>query len=608
MTRMKSFITQFGCVLLITALLLSNLGSTAASSDYTQSFVSSYPSYNRTIEVGSTISTPTYANAFNWLNSNTATLQLSAAQGAASGTVKGLQPGVATVAVGSRGGQISELNFSVVDSSNITSYTLIGGIEGSLANKAASLTIPIVTVPAVAKNRITWQSLNPAVASVTGDVVTAQVVNGATLILGTFNDKWGVEHSIPYLVIVGNGGSSEDSSGGGSGFHYRPLNKPTNIYEKVDADGNPTKPPTFIFNPGGNPGDGQDREAVIDSDGNFWVQETPPGNIWLPITDNGKLDTDKTIWGGADGKPGGSDDQKANHFGSSWWVNKGQNVWQEVLNPQTLGDLVGGGIDRNPATYPVQPIYDNTSNDGKYYVGPLGPNDEGHYFFYGDPTTNPDGMLDSSASSTAGDDVLYYQNADGSMTTTKPAPKDTTDFISPPNGATVTLDGIEWIKVRNDYKEGQEYVLLMLKEVIGPFPYGADNASNLDFLESSIRHELDKWYAALQAPVLKTLAMQAMTGTSPNKSWPSYSPTGVYAHIPRKADVQDLPFDACFLPGVIYWLADPASSPDQDNWTNQATVRYDGTFGIRNNAIFTPGSPNTRPIVWIRVPGSKIVP
>ncbi|MCL2775282.1 MAG: hypothetical protein FWD71_18335, partial [Oscillospiraceae bacterium] len=96
------------------------------------------------------------------------------------------------------------------------------------------------------------------------------------------------------------------------------------------------------------------------------------------------------------------------------------NVWQKVTGPTVLGPLTGGGPDRDPTTNPVTQIYDNTANDAKYYVGPLGPDSDGNYYYYGDPKPNSDNSLDSTADNKYGDDVIYYKDDNGNMTTAKP--------------------------------------------------------------------------------------------------------------------------------------------------------------------------------------------
>jgi hypothetical protein len=103
----------------------------------------------------------------------------------------------------------------------------------------------------------------------------------------------------------------------------------------------------------------------------------------------------------------------AKKFGNDYWVDRGQNIWQKVTAPTTLGPLTGGGLSKNPASENVTPIFDNTAKDGKYYVGPV---TEGiDTLYYGDPKTGGNGTVDSTASGIQGDDVKYTRDANGNM-------------------------------------------------------------------------------------------------------------------------------------------------------------------------------------------------
>ncbi|MCL2775292.1 MAG: hypothetical protein FWD71_18385, partial [Oscillospiraceae bacterium] len=115
------------------------------------------------------------------------------------------------------------------------------------------------------------------------------------------------------------------------------------------------------------------------------------------------------------------------------------NVWQKVTGPTVLGPLTGGGPDRDPTTNPVTQIYDNTANDARYYVGPIGSGNDQYY--YGDPRIGGDGYLDSTADNKYGDDVIYYKNANGDMTTENP--NDIVSVNVNPNIVTVIKGGTQ---------------------------------------------------------------------------------------------------------------------------------------------------------------------
>ncbi|MCL2188399.1 MAG: hypothetical protein FWC16_07815 [Defluviitaleaceae bacterium] len=198
--------------------------------------------------------------------------------------------------------------------------------------------------------------------------------------------------------------------------HFRPVGHPPHVFEKVDENGNGKNPPEYVYNPDDQPGNGKDQNAVKDKDGNFWAEATPPGNIWRPIDENGNTKDADAVWGGANGKPGDGDDKKATQFGGNWWVDMGQNVWRRVMNKNTLGPLTGGGTSQDPSNTPGTPVYED--KNGKYYIKD-GKDADGNDLYYGDPFGG-NTLLDSTQNGLEGDDVIYYKDANGNMTTTKP--------------------------------------------------------------------------------------------------------------------------------------------------------------------------------------------
>jgi len=148
----------------------------------------------------------------------------------------------------------------------------------------------------------------------------------------------------------------------------------------------------------------------------FYVEDPDGSNIWKPVDEDGSLDEDAAVWGGENGQPGDADDLPVKKFGDSYWVSMGQNVWRKV-NPsgsdnKELGPLTGGGPNRNPETSPVAKIIFNP-RDGRYYVGPLGPDASGNEYYYGDPGTGGDGFVDSTQAGPEGDDVVWYLTGSG---------------------------------------------------------------------------------------------------------------------------------------------------------------------------------------------------
>ena len=198
--------------------------------------------------------------------------------------------------------------------------------------------------------------------------------------------------------------------------HFRPVGNPPHIFEKVDENGKGKNPPEYVYNPDDKPGNGNDRPAIPDGNGTFWVEEKPPGNVWLPVDNNGYPDADKAKWGGPDLKPGGGDDKNVKKIGGDWWVDMGQNVWRKVTNKFTLGPLTGGGPTHDPVASPGTPVFED--KNGKYYIK-NGKDSDNNDLYYGDPA-NGNGYLDSTQNGLGGDDVIYYKDKDGNMTTVKP--------------------------------------------------------------------------------------------------------------------------------------------------------------------------------------------
>ena len=597
MFKNRKIIATLTAAAMLMALLIANLAGTfAQQNDYTESFTDPYAQYVITLEVNQTASTPSNTRAFSWTNGDSTVLAMTAGPSAKSASVQGLKPGVSTVVAGLDNGQILSYRYKVVDNTNITSYTVTGGLEGLIGKKDGTLVIPVSTTPGAAVDKITWVSLNGNVASISGRTITAVADSGSAIILGTFADKWGVAHTIPFLVTIGAGSGSGNTGGnrglltelilegigklnenpnpytkdslndlrdaviggtavannknasdseidnaiadlqnalnnlqnkpilpegvleGDDGNYYKPVGNPPNVFEEVDENGNSkSNPPKFVYNPNGKPGNGNDRPAISDGKGGFLVEdpegsniwkkvgndgklvnhpviwggkdrnpnssdarpafpdgkggylvEDPIGsNIWKGIDENGNLVQEPAIWGGPDGQPGGGDDKPVVKFGDGYWVHAGQNVWQKV-DKLELGPLTGGGPDENPTTNGVLEIVDNRANDGKFYVGPMGPDEDGNLFFFGDPK-NGNGKLESDAAQAHGDDVTYYLDSNGNMTTTKPAkqpePSEPSEYPNVVNGRTLTTDktgdSSDWVEIAQYSNQYGDFSLIV---------------------------------------------------------------------------------------------------------------------------------------------------
>ncbi|MCL1974847.1 MAG: hypothetical protein FWG61_01635, partial [Firmicutes bacterium] len=238
-------------------------------------------------------------------------------------------------------------------------------------------------------------------------------------------------------------------------------------------------------------------------DGKYYVED--PENIWTPVGDDGLLDENNMIWGGPDGLPSGLDNEPVDKIGDEYWVHVGQNVWRKYLKNSPkgpLGPLTGGGPDGDPTTDPVTEIYDNTDNDGRYYVGPLGPDEDNNMYYYGDPQTGGNGTLDSTANGLEKDDVKYYKDKNGNMTTTKPTkPLPENPEVTDQGRELVTSktgDTANWLEIA---RYG-DYSLIIRKDFINVLPnhkgemtwqtlsFGKTN----DYQKSRVRDAINDWF------------------------------------------------------------------------------------------------------------------
>ena len=144
MHQNKKILLLAACFALLVILPIHLMGGTAAApDDYTQSFQDPFTNYDRVIEVNASLVTPIATNAWNWANGDNTVLTLDWTQGDNTAKVKGIKPGVSTISIGTTIGQVLTMRYKVVDSSNIKSYTVAGGLEGRIAKKSETLTIPI---------------------------------------------------------------------------------------------------------------------------------------------------------------------------------------------------------------------------------------------------------------------------------------------------------------------------------------------------------------------------------------------------------------------------------------------------------------------------------
>ncbi|MDR0325182.1 MAG: hypothetical protein LBI19_03690 [Oscillospiraceae bacterium] len=351
--------------------------------------------------------------------------------------ITGKKAGVVTISSGTTMGAVSADRYQIINSNNISVYTIQNGGVIQFNNASGSASIPVTVVQG--NDNIVWQSTNEAVAQVSGKTVTAKA-KGVALIVGKFTDKWGVDRDIHILtgvgVDLGGGISGGGCTGGGDGNCTDPdcpkhgCTDPGCTDPDCPTCTNPNCP-IHGGNGAGNGGNCTDPNCpehgnwIKGPDGNWYRPDGGSNNIWENGGNSAKPNPSEPpvyVWGGEDKNPGTSDDkQPVIKDGSDYWVHIGQNVWQKVDkdNPtELLFPLTGGGPDENPAKTPGTPIYEW---DNIYYIGPLGPDMDGYTYYYGDKKYQGDGKLQSLDGYlfSATDEKYYLHN--GQMTTEKPA-------------------------------------------------------------------------------------------------------------------------------------------------------------------------------------------
>jgi len=246
----------------------------------------------------------------------------------------------------------------------------------------------------------------------------SEAVENGKKVLNSQNPSMGdINRAIGEIVDAINNLIFSDGGSGGDVYLYVPTEENPFVFEGLDESGNGFTPPVYIFNPGGTPGDANDREAYL-ADNGYYITENPRfSNIWKIILKDGSLQFAPAIWGGPDGKPGGGDDKSAVFLGGAYWVYVGQNIYRQIVGAFELGELTGGGDDFDPSTDPAKPVY---NENGVYYIGPLGPGVDGVHYYYGSRTNNGTRLVLSTPYRLDDNDTIYYMGGNGLLTTVKP--------------------------------------------------------------------------------------------------------------------------------------------------------------------------------------------
>ena len=328
------------------------------------------------------------------------------------GLVTAIAPGTATIFVDAEDGELYATCAVTVTAATVP----VTGV--SLNKNTATLTVggtenlSATVNPSNATNQnVTWSSNNTTAATVSSTgVVTARAAGTATITVTTVDGSKTANCIVNITNPIAIGPD-------GNGDYYKAVGTPPNVFEVVrDAQGTPNVPATYVYDPDGNPLNGGTVPATkFGSD--YYVEA--PSTIFHKIDASGTYNPNSGIWGGADGKLGGGDDETTISSGDgNWYCHMSQNIYKVVIRASTSGPvMVGGGEDLDPTTSPVTPV-GYSSQLGQYIIGPFYDDDGGQYY-YSDPIGG-NGRIESDATGPKGDDVIWYVGLDGLLTTVKP--------------------------------------------------------------------------------------------------------------------------------------------------------------------------------------------
>ncbi|MGJ7011474.1 Ig-like domain-containing protein [Ohessyouella blattaphilus] len=404
----------------------------------------------------------TASEGFTWGSSNISIASVKANEGETA-TFLARSPGFFVAYRSTTEGQLGSTNALVYDSTMPYTYEITKNYS-QIRGKDKTDTVPITMKDMnnkVITDAVTWTSDDTSVATVeekTG-VITAVAEGGVANIIGKFTDCYGQAISIHYTVVVGKLTENEILGPDDDGKYWKPVGNPENIWEEVDENGNSIEPENYVYDENDPLTGDDDIPAVKGGDGGFYLEN--PKNIFTPVKPDGSLDEENKIWGGDDFKPGTTDDEDVDNFGTKenpdYWVNYGENVYAKVSSTNgKIGAMTGAGLDEDPTTDGVKPIFDNREIDNHFYYGPHTDAD-GISYYIGDDWQdggNGDGLLNTEDKNAPHPtDTIYYRNEDGTMTKEKPV----TDIPA----TSLQIQGLEDNKIVVGDKEAAPTVVIL---------------------------------------------------------------------------------------------------------------------------------------------------
>ena len=352
-------------------------------------------------------------------------------------------------------GYTSTMHYWVKDNDNIASYDMLNNWVAIRKDESTNW-INLTEIEATdglggdVTNKIKWTSNNPSIAKFENNRVVGQNKDGYAILVGTFTDVWGFEQTVPVMVIVGNPNNGVNVTGmiindmdDVTVMVGETINAPEVVITPSNAANqtivwSSNKSNIASVDPvtgkvtGVSKGTARITATITNPDGStksasygVTVDSTIPDDVfedgkdgwWKDNGDNTytKVDPendykpkapDETVWGGNDGKFGGSDDKPAvNGEDDVRYVNtkdvdggEDRNVYYPVIKEGANN----GKLDKND---PVTGGHNETPGDGDDHDGSTTPklikdpdnsewyldNKDGTFDAYG-----PDGLIDTA--------------------------------------------------------------------------------------------------------------------------------------------------------------------------------------------------------------------